>query len=120
MPLINTQSELKLVPPAQTPSQEKIDSAVSDLLKSAGINPAADLATKLAENNLSTEDCIAQLSDIVRNGENRDGVRLRAVETGLKLNRVLDNEKTGPTTNFTIVINDPRGAVGINPILIPR
>lgn len=112
MPLINFNQ-----PAAREPSQQKIDQTVDSLLKSAGFaKEDASLSAALAEHNLSTKDCIEELSHLARNGTPADSVRLKAVETGLKMNGAL-TEKTAAPSNFTIVIN---GAVGINPILLPR
>ena len=89
------------------------------MLNEVQLPQPASLEEKLKANNLGTEECIEHLADIARNGESRDAIRLRAIETGLKLNGVLKEAERPIAPTFTIVINDP-GALAINPILIPR
>ena len=106
MPLINTQSE--------------IDSSVEQMLNAAGIvDKNITLANKLVSNGLGVDECVEQLADIARNGDSRDAIRLRAIETGLKLNGALKEADKPVIPAFTIIINDP-SFVSVNPILIPR
>lgn len=76
------------------------------------------LSRLLEENNLSPQELLDNLSSMVRSGET-DGIRMRAIETGLKLNGLLDKDNEKSEFNVTIIIND--GEIGsVNPILIPR
>ena len=58
------------------------------------------------------------LSSLLRSGEN-DGVRLRAAEMGLKLNKLLGDDSQRPDFSVTINIVDSE-FTSLNPILIPR
>jgi len=94
---------------------------IQKALRAAGLSKdqnETSLDEKLNACGLSLEETLSQLSDIAHAGGN-ETTRLRALETSLKLSKVLNDQ---PTTipNITIVINDPGRAAGVNPILIPR
>src|ERR1035438_6063208 len=77
-----------------------------------------ELSELLADNNLSPEEILMNLSGLLRSGEN-DGVRLRAAEMGLKLNKLLGDDSQRP--DFSVTINIVDGEfTSLNPILIPR
>ena|ERR1035438_6099271 len=93
----------------------------------AALRPAQNLAKRgvktelselLADNNLSPEEILMNLSSLLRSGEN-DGVRLRAAEMGLKLNKLLGDDSQRPDFSVTINIVDSE-FTSLNPILIPR
>jgi hypothetical protein len=77
-----------------------------------------ELSELLADNNLSPEEILMNLSSLLRSGEN-DGVRLRAAEMGLKLNKLLGDDSQRPDFSVTINIVDSE-FTSLNPILIPR
>ena len=112
MPLIDTSSpEVEL--------QE-----AREVLRGAGLFtkrvPRNDLSELLESNSLGADRLIESLGSIAHNSEN-DSLRLRAIETGLKLNpetRAAMREadaKEAPIVNIIIHGND-----AVNPILIPR
>lgn len=75
------------------------------------------LAKVLDDHNLSPEDLLMNLSSMTR-GADTDGVRLRAIETGLKLNNLLNGEDA--KENFVVNITISDSQYSVNPILIPR
>lgn len=76
-----------------------------------------DLKGLLEDNNLSPNEVLDSLASIMRGGEN-ESVRLRAAETALKLNGMLNKNEGMQIPHVTIIINNGDG--DINPILIPR
>jgi hypothetical protein len=78
----------------------------------------ADLVELLENNNLTPDEILMNLSSLLRSGEN-DGVRLRAAEMGLKLNKLLGDDSQRPDFQVTINIIDSEFTT-LNPILIPR
>ena|SRR5579862_7404534 len=76
-----------------------------------------NLQKLLDDNNLSPDDLLMQLSSLTRIAES-DGVRIRAIETGLKLNNLLDGDSERQNFQVNITIVDSQYSV--NPILIPR
>ena len=89
-------------------------------------SPSKDkLAKLLADANLSPEECLENLSSLMRSAEH-DTIRLGAVKTALELNQLI--EKDGARANFTVNIQINNHIDGepdlplhaINPILIPR
>lgn len=81
-------------------------------------NGKTELSELLANNNLSPDEILMNLSSLLRAGEN-DGVRLRAAEMGLKLNKLLGDDSQRPDFSVTINIVDSE-FTSLNPILIPR
>jgi len=81
-----------------------------------GDNPGV-LARLLENSNLTPEEVLLNLSSLLRSGET-DAVRLRAAETALRLNGLL--EKDSAAQNFSVTINIHDSDYSINPILIPR
>lgn len=82
------------------------------------LNKRSDLVELLENNNLTPDEILLNLSSLMRSGEN-DGVRLRAAEMGLKLNKLLGDDSQRPDFQVTINIIDSEFA-SLNPILIPR
>ena len=77
----------------------------------------SDLALLLERANLSPEEVLDQLANIVRGGET-EGNRLRATEMALKLNGMLTPDDN---RDMTVIINIQDSQFSeINPILIPR
>src|SRR5580698_6005258 len=76
-----------------------------------------DLVELLENNNLTPDEILLNLSSLMRSGEN-DGVRLRAAEMGLKLNKLLGDDSQRP--DFSVTINIVDSDYSLNPILIPR
>lgn len=86
-------------------------------LREAGLSrDSTSISDKLNNADLSIDDAIIMLGDIARGGDTAQ--RQRALDTILKLHGVLKENVQVPVV--TIVINDPDGPKGINPILIPR
>ena len=82
------------------------------------LNKRSDLTELLKDNSLTPDEILMNLSSLMRSGEN-DGVRLRAAEMGLKLNKLLGDDSQRPDFQVTINIIDSEFA-SLNPILIPR
>lgn len=98
---------------------------VQKALRAAGLTSDkksdSSLVEKLGEHSLSLDEVIEELSFLVRNTSN-ESLKKSALETVLKLHGAL-KEQAAPLPSITINISDPfsaSGAVGINPILIPR
>src|SRR6266568_659036 len=77
------------------------------------------LVERLEANNLSLDDALEQLSEIMQGGDANQ--KLRAVDTALKLHKVLNEDKVQMPV-IQIQINDKFSAAStsVNPILIPR
>ena len=82
------------------------------------LSKKSDLTELLKDNSLTPDEILMNLSSLMRSGEN-DGVRLRAAEMGLKLNKLLGDDSQRPDFQVTINIIDSEFA-SLNPILIPR
>lgn len=84
----------------------------------AKVTRQQDKLDKLLENaNLSKEEVLENLSSLLRSGET-DGVRLRAAETALRLNGLLQSESE--RADFSVTINILDSDFSVNPILFPR
>lgn len=101
---------------------EEVQEAAA-VLKAQGLfTPKKDkVSTLLDDNSLSTSDLLSALGNFAHNAAS-EPLRLRALETALKLNPDTrqamreHDEKAVPIVN--IIIQDTH--VGVNPILIPR
>lgn len=91
---------------AQTPSVNGSETLKSNQLRKL-----------LEDSNLSAPEVLENLSSLLRSGET-DGVRLRAAETALRLNGLLDKDSNAQA--FSVVINILDSDFDVNPILIPR
>jgi hypothetical protein len=92
--------------------------AIRDVLKESGLTDQTDIKKILEANSLSPNDVIQEVGYILRGGES-SAIKLRAAETALKLNGLLNNRDEGPTAPIVnIIINDSANIE--NPILIPR
>jgi len=78
----------------------------------------SELGTLLSKHNLTPDDALEQLSGEMASGAN-SGTRMRAIETALKLNGLLNNAEAVPDFHVTINILDSEFSM-MNPILIPR
>lgn len=76
------------------------------------------LENKLEEHGLSLDSDLEALANIAVAGDT-SAVRLRAIETSLKLKGVL-KEQPVQAPNITIIIQDEQAPKGVNPILLPR
>lgn len=76
------------------------------------------IQARLDRHNLSLTETLDHLSDLVT-GADTSAVKLRAIDTILKLHGVL-KETTAPPPAINIIINDSKAIPGINPILVPR
>lgn len=96
------------------------NSGVSPSRAERATNPEAvgDLRTLLAENDLSPTQLLEQLRGLTVIADS-DGTRLRAIDTGLKLNGLLAKDDVVNIPVVNIIIKDSEFA-SINPILIPR
>lgn len=96
-------------------------SQIHAVLKETKLSPNEEgergLKGLLEDNNLSPAEVLDSLASIMRGGEN-ESVRLRATESALKLNGLLNNNEGVVIPHVTIVINN--GDFELNPILIPR
>lgn len=102
--------------PILSPSQ--IHAVLRQELPSAGGDGAKiGLPKLLAAANLTPEEILENLSGLMRGAE-ADSTRLRAAETALRLNGLLDKEQNG--NNFSVTINILDSEFEVNPILIPR
>lgn len=99
-----------------------IAQGIQAALRQAGIakDDPEELADKLEKHNLSVDDALGILSDIAHGGDTNQ--KLKAVDTTLKLHKVLNNDSTQlPNISISIMDSFGNGEVpGINPILIPR
>lgn len=110
------------VPPIVEKKELPSKEVVTELLTEAGIASKRGGIKKsikelLDEYDIGTENAIELLSDIARRGES-DAIRLRAIDTALKLSGDLTETVQVPVVN--IIINDKESDFVINPILIPR
>lgn len=112
MPLIDTSTEVEI--------EEAREETATLFIRPSRAARKGDLTDLLESNSLGADRLIESLGSIAHNSEN-DSLRLRAIETGLKLNpetRAAMREadaKELPIVNIII-----RDGNGMNPILIPR
>lgn len=98
-----------------------------EALKEAGLirtHSAADknyLRELLDDNGLSLESVIAELSNVVRESPDQ-ALKLRGIDTSLKLHRVMDDPDANKVPQVTIVIqaSSNGGGGSIPSIFIPR
>jgi hypothetical protein len=117
MPLLTN-----LVDPPREPQNiaivPKAAEKVQTLLKEAGLKGKKKSVNDLLdEYDINTESAIELLSEIAKRGET-DAIRLRAIDTALKLSGDLTETPQVPIVN--IIINDSEATFEVNPILIPR
>ncbi len=98
-------------------------SKIQKVLNNAGLGPKKDqtILERLEDSqSLNIQSSLDSLGEIMENGET-GAIRLRAIETVLKLHGVLKDAQA-PPPSITIIIKDASGneTNGINPILIPR
>lgn len=101
MPLLSPK-QIHAVLQAESPSTRSTDTSLAKLLENANLSPA---------------EVLENISSLMRSGET-DGVRVRAAETALKLNGLLNSDSARP--DFSVTINIMDGDFAVNPILIPR
>lgn len=94
---------------------------INKALVAAGLTKAADDSEidLYEKHELSDEDVIMKLSSMA-SGAGSEALRLRALELAMKAKKMLTNDLGVSSTNINIIIQDPNGPKGINPILIPR
>lgn len=107
---------MPLITPSQIHKVIKAEIAPSD--RAAEKQTLTKLSKLLEDANLTAPEVLENLSSMMRSGES-DGVRLRAAETALKLNGLLDSDTEKNQFSVQIIIKDSQFA-SINPILIPR
>jgi hypothetical protein len=79
----------------------------------------SSLTGNLSAAGLSLDNLLDQLSSISSTSQS-DAIKLRAIETALKMHGVL-KEQAAPPPSISITITDPYGQTSsVNPILIPR
>lgn len=94
-------------------SPQQIKSVLKEAVKTDN-----DLQAALNENSLSPTDLIEQLGSTIRQADST-AMRLKGLEIGFKLNKMLGSNDEGPQVPIVnIIINDSEFSV--NPILIPR
>src|SRR5437016_4118811 len=101
MPLLSP-SQIHQVLRQELPQREKRGESLEILLENSG---------------LTAPEILESINNLMRCGEN-DSVRLKAAETALKLNGLLDREGH-ENVSVNIIIHDSE-YTSINPILIPR
>lgn len=110
---------MALLTPTQIhPKQIKAAIEESAIAKAEGSPDAKSLQGLLAKHQLTADDALESLSDVMRSGESA-AIRHRATETALKLNGMLDKDSNKQDFHVTINILDSEFR-GVNPILIPR
>lgn len=77
-----------------------------------------DLQDLLDQNCIGSADVIDHLATIIRQGET-EAIRLKALDTALKLNGLLQNDFQQIVPTVNIIINSAK-EYSVNPILIPR
>lgn len=92
--------------------------AIKNVLKESGIKKDLELKDLLGANSLGPEELIEELGHVVR-GADSSAIKLRGIETGLKLNGLLTNNDAPQMPTVNIIINDPQ-YTDVNPILLPR
>ncbi len=106
-----------------------ISHGVQEALRMSGIVKDPDAEDKsvtgiLESNDLDLKQIISHLADVV-SGADTSAVKLRAIDTVLKLHGVL-KEQAAPPPSFNIVFTSPEDrpigneSLKINPILVPR
>lgn len=95
---------------------------IQKALRQVGMGKLASdtpLNERLEANNLSLDNALETLSEIMQGGDTNQ--KLRAVDTTLKLHKVLNDDKVQMPV-IQIQINDKFSAAqtSVNPILIPR
>ena len=94
---------------------------IKNVLKESGIKAGSDdIKGILAREALAPDDLISELGSVVR-GADSTAMKLKGIETALKLNGLLQTNNDGvgaPIVN--IIIHDSEFSQGVNPILIPR
>lgn len=103
-------------------------SQIHKVLSNSGVSPsprrepvegsASNLREMLEDNGLGPEKLLEQLREITMVADS-DGTRLRAIDTGLKLNGLLAKDEMNYAPVVNIIIKDSEFA-SVNPILIPR
>lgn len=100
--------------PLLSPTQ--IRSVLAETKKSTSKENA--LQELLNSNSLGPSDLIEELGSTIRGADNT-AMKLRGLEIGFKLNKLLGSDTEGPAPPVVnIIINDSN--FEINPILIPR
>lgn len=90
---------------------------IKNVLKETTKN-GTPLQELLDSNSLGAEDLISELGSTIRAADNT-AMKLKGLEIGLKLNKLLGTNDEGPQAPIVnIIINDSEFSV--NPILIPR
>ncbi len=102
--------------PLLSPSQ--IYQVIKESQPAATRSLQSELGQLLTKHNLTPDDALEQLSGEMASGAN-PGTRMRAIETALKLNGLLNNAEAVPDFHVTINILDSEFSM-MNPILIPR
>ena len=107
--MLLTPSQIHQVIKRELPAESRTGAEKTTLTK---------LSKLLEDSNLTAPEVLENLSSLLRSGET-DGVRLRAAETALKLNGLLDVDTEKNQFSVQIIIKDSQFS-SINPILIPR
>ena len=95
---------------------------ISKALQSVGLASGGPKETSddiWNSNGLSDDEVIRDLAAFKDNAAS-EPLRLRALELAMKAKKMLQSDNPVGNVSFQIVINDPGGPQGPNPILIPR
>jgi len=102
-------------------TQTQRNDSIAEVLRESGIKPPGNNLREILDSQfLSLDDAIRQLSSIVHDSSD-NSTKLRAIDTTLKLHKVLEEDKK-EVPSITIVIQPPSGGhlEAIPSILIPR
>lgn len=91
---------------------------VKKALAESGVRGSEDVKKLLEIEGLGPSEVIAELGSAMRSAENSH-IKLKAIDTALKLNGLMHNNDGVSIPVVNIVINDSEFS-GQNPILIPR
>jgi len=92
---------------------------IKSVLRESGLSTKQEDVKKLLDvEGLGVSELITELGSVVR-GADSSAMKLKGIETGLKLHGVLQRDDVVQVPQVTIIINDSEHSE-INPILIPR
>lgn len=93
---------------------------IKNVLKESGVTANEDIKAILARESLGPEELIGELGTVVRCADS-SAMKLKGIETALKLNGLLRNDSDGATAPIVnIIIHDSEFSQGVNPILLTR
>lgn len=91
---------------------------IQNVLKETGIKDQKDVKKILEVEGLGVDELISELGSVVR-GADSTAMKLKGIETGLKLHGLMKNDEVSQVPVVNIIINDSEFCE-VNPILKPR